>query len=169
MQSIHHAGYKAIRYSISVHGKGTRRVILIAGRGAKGDGWMAQAVFLARCGFQVCVFDNRGIGKSGRPDTPFTTYDMALDTIELLNHLGWKSDIHLVGMSMGGMISQHLLLHYPQYFISCCLTSTSANMKKPNSNTIPTQSTSLPERIIEVSSMFPEVRNTLMSIYKYVE
>jgi homoserine acetyltransferase len=54
--------------------------------------------------------------------------DMVIDTVELLDHLEWKSNVHLVGASMGGMISLQLLAHYPQYFTSACLISTSAKI-----------------------------------------
>ncbi|KAI9597603.1 Alpha/Beta hydrolase protein [Syncephalis fuscata] len=54
---------------------------------------------------------------------------MVMDVIELLNHLGWTSDVHLIGTSMGGLISQGLASEYPQYFKSVCLTSLFALLK----------------------------------------
>ena len=45
---------------------------------------------------------------------------MAIDVEELLEFVGWTEDrsIHVVGVSMGGMISQHLALDIPQRFAS---------------------------------------------------
>ncbi|KAJ3213463.1 hypothetical protein HK099_007373, partial [Clydaea vesicula] len=74
----------------------------------------------------VCVFDNRGSGLSDAPAGRYTTCEMAKDTSELLDHLHWTSDVHIVGVSMGGMISQELALLRPHTFSSITLTSTHA-------------------------------------------
>ncbi|RUP46214.1 hypothetical protein BC936DRAFT_147204 [Jimgerdemannia flammicorona] len=54
------------------------------------------------------------------------TTQMAQDTIELLEHIGWTSDVHLVGVSMGGMISLEIISARPDMFKSVCLTVTTA-------------------------------------------
>ena len=38
---------------------------------------------------QICCFDNRGCGNSGRSFGAYTTTNMARDAMVLLNHLGW--------------------------------------------------------------------------------
>jgi pimeloyl-ACP methyl ester carboxylesterase len=63
----------------------------------------------ARAGqYTVLVFDNRGAGNSGTPHGPYTTSTMAEDVIALLDYVGWteKRGVHLVGISLGGMIAQ---------------------------------------------------------------
>lgn len=60
----------------------------------------------------TCLFcDNRGMGQSDKPLLRYTTSEMAKDIIELLDHLDWKQerDLHIVGISMGGMIAQELV------------------------------------------------------------
>ncbi|KAN0009601.1 hypothetical protein ACTFIU_006898 [Dictyostelium citrinum] len=49
--------------------------------------------------FQICVYDNRGVGKSNS----FTNSlkKMALDVIELVRFLNWKK-VNFVGVSLGG-------------------------------------------------------------------
>ncbi|CAJ0866433.1 3616_t:CDS:10 [Entrophospora sp. SA101] len=47
------------------------------------------------------------------------------------NQIGWTSDVNLVGISMGGMISQELVLLKPHYFKSLCLTSTTSGLTIP--------------------------------------
>ncbi|KAI7943788.1 hypothetical protein MJO28_011316, partial [Puccinia striiformis f. sp. tritici] len=51
---------------------------------------------------------------------------MAQDTLTLLNWLGWDRDrsLHLIGISMGGMIAQELCLLIPKRFKSVAFMST---------------------------------------------
>src|SRR3546814_5227269 len=54
----------------------------------------------------------------GLPVRPaYTLADMAADGIGLLDHLGIDR-AHVVGVSMGGMISQHIAARYPQRILS---------------------------------------------------
>jgi pimeloyl-ACP methyl ester carboxylesterase len=61
--------------------------------------------------YSSLVFDNRGLGESDKPVHRYSTSEMAKDTLELLDHIGWtgKRDLHLIGISMGGMIAQELV------------------------------------------------------------
>jgi len=95
-------------------------------------------------GFQVIRFDNRDVGLStkmpGKPPgiarviaaalsrrfakSPYLLSDMADDAAALLDHLGIDR-AHVVGISMGGMISQSLAIQHPQRVAS--LTSIMSN------------------------------------------
>ncbi|MCJ1447895.1 MAG: hypothetical protein MMC23_008407 [Stictis urceolatum] len=56
---------------------------------------------------------------------------MAKDTLEVLDHVAWtsKRELHIVGISMGGMISQELGLLIPGRIASLVLLSTAARIK----------------------------------------
>ena len=62
--------------------------------------------------FKVIAFDNRGAGKSDRPEGPYTIEMYADDIRGLMDYL--KIDkAHIIGWSLGGMIVQTFLLKYP--------------------------------------------------------
>jgi predicted alpha/beta-fold hydrolase len=61
--------------------------------------------------YSSLVIDNRGIGDSDKPKVRYSTSEMAKDVVELVDHLGWtgKRELHVIGISMGGMIAQELV------------------------------------------------------------
>lgn len=154
-----------------LHGTGPRKLLLIMGLGAFYTAWKRQTLYFAHddeeraARYSVLVFDNRGVGKSGRPLARYSTREMALDAVELMFHVGWlgreeciayaglqglgpqaafvnqsptaadstphstnptppttntheqsflgSRNLHLAGVSMGGMIAQELALLLP--------------------------------------------------------
>jgi pimeloyl-ACP methyl ester carboxylesterase len=88
-------------------------ILLVQGMSATHLAWGEPFLSLMRQSFDCTVFDNRGMGLSGRAEMPFTTADMAGDAIGLLDALGIES-AHVVGISMGGMIAQELALASPE-------------------------------------------------------
>lgn len=69
-----------------------------------------------------------GIGKSDKPILRYSTSEMAKDILELLDHLSWTQErqLNVVGVSMGGMISQELACLIPSRINSLSLFSTAA-------------------------------------------
>lgn len=84
--------------------------------------------------FSCLIFDHRGIGDSDTPFTRYSTSEMAKDTLELCNHVGWTGarGIHVVGVSMGGMIAQELAYCAPERLASLTLQSTAAQLLPAN-------------------------------------
>lgn len=111
------------------------RVVLIMGLNNSCFAWTNQVNWLVGRGFQVLVFDNRGVGHSDTPEGKlWKTSEMALDALELLDYLGWKEEVGLMGVSMGGMIALELAqLAPPGRFSSLGLISTRAG----NRNDLP--------------------------------
>jgi len=88
-------------------------LLLIQGMSATHLAWGEPFLDELQRSFDTIVFDNRGIGRSGPAELPFTTADLAADTAGLLDALGLET-VHLVGISMGGMIAQELALAHPE-------------------------------------------------------
>jgi pimeloyl-ACP methyl ester carboxylesterase len=71
--------------------------------------------------FQVIALDNRGHGKSDKPHDPKKYgIEMVEDAVRLLDHLKIKK-AHIVGYSMGAMITNKLLVTHPDRFVTATL------------------------------------------------
>jgi len=120
-------------------------LLLVMGLGGQLVQWTLPFVEqLVDRGFRVIRFDNRDVGLSSRIDAPvptrreiltaiaskryaksaYTLADMADDTAGLLEAIGVER-AHVVGVSMGGMISQSLTIRHPRRVAS--LTSIMSN------------------------------------------
>ncbi len=96
--------------------------------------WMFQIPFFKER-MMVIATHNRGTGKSSRPNYPYTMDMFVEDLKKLLDHLNLK-DIHLCGLSMGGMIAQNFVLKYPQIVKTLILCATFAKDDSGVSNSI---------------------------------
>jgi pimeloyl-ACP methyl ester carboxylesterase len=110
-------------------------ILLVAGLNNQMVRWpLALCDLLVSRGYRVIRFDNRDIGLSEKMegveapgvfrlflkhylripvDAPYSLDDMAEDAVGVLDALN-IDHAHIVGMSMGGMISQLVAAHYPQ-------------------------------------------------------
>ena len=104
-----------------VHGKG-EPLVLIMGFGQRGAQWLDMQDKLAK-EYRVIVIDNRGTGRSDKPEIPYTAKMMAGDVVGLLDVLG-ISAANVFGYSMGGMIAQEFALHYPDRLNNLILGAT---------------------------------------------
>ena len=104
-----------------IHGKG-EPLVLIYGYAGDSGLWFRQTPVLSKK-YRVIAFDNRGVGRSDKPDIPYTMAIMAADIVGLLDVIGVDA-AHVFGISMGGMIAQHFALNYPQRVTSLILGCT---------------------------------------------
>jgi thioesterase CepJ len=89
-------------------------LLLIAGCGQPALAWhLSLAPALARAGYAVATFDNRGVAPSSSPPAPYSVDEMAADALALLDHLGWEEPVHVAGHSLGGWIAEMLVLDHP--------------------------------------------------------
>lgn len=63
--------------------------------------WKMQVPYFAEHGFRVVTFDARGNGKSDRPESGYSTADVARDTQAVFDHLDIQRAV-VVGLSAGG-------------------------------------------------------------------
>lgn len=104
------------------HGAG-RPLVFVSGLGQKSSAWQFQVPFFSKK-MRVIVFDNRGVGKSSRPDFPYTMDMYVEDLAFLLDSLGIEEPINLCGLSMGGMIAQNFTIKHPDRVKTLMLLST---------------------------------------------
>ncbi len=128
-------------------------VLLVMGLGMQLTSWPDPLVEdLVGRGYHVVRYDNRDIGLSTgfdhmaipnlrkvvllnllgfKPRVPYRLEDMADDAVGLMDALAIEK-VHLVGVSMGGMISQLVAGHYPERVLSLTsIMSTTGNRRLP--------------------------------------
>lgn len=110
-----------IRIYYEIHGEG-EPLVLIPGLASDITEYAAMIREFAQS-YQVIAFDNRGAGRTDKPDVPYSIDLMAADTACLIKALGIKP-AHVLGISMGGRIAVALALGHPEHVKSLILVST---------------------------------------------
>src|SRR5215213_5360474 len=86
-------------------------VLLVHGLGSSTEDWEAQVDALAH-EFTVITYDVRGHGRTAKPATSYSVAQFAADAAALVCALG-LGPVHVVGLSMGGMIAFQLAADHP--------------------------------------------------------
>lgn len=108
-----------------IHGEG-EPLVLIHGAGLE-TSTVGPLIQMFTSKYKVVSIDNRGVGRTDKPDEPYTIEMMAEDTVGLLNAIGIKK-AHFIGSSMGGRIAQVVAVKYPEMVKGLILTSTAARV-----------------------------------------
>ena len=93
-----------------VHGEG-EPLVIVMGLSADLLAWALQIPDWSTH-YQVIAIENRDVGRSSYATESYEIEDMAGDTLALADELG-LDDFHLLGLSMGGAIAQHVALKSP--------------------------------------------------------
>ncbi len=96
-------------------------VLLIHGLGSSTRDWEYQIPTLAEH-YRVIALDMRGHGRSDKPRERYSIATFADDVAALIEHLG-LIDVHLVGISMGGMIGFQLGVDQPRLLRSLTIVN----------------------------------------------
>lgn len=125
-------------------------ILLVTGLGAQLTLWPDFLIRdLQKNNYRPIAFDNRDVGLSTRftsqpsqtlnylkyfmfipINSEYSIQDMASDGVAVLDHLNIES-AHILGMSMGGMISQVLVAQHPERVKSFTMISSTASTPNP--------------------------------------
>jgi 3-oxoadipate enol-lactonase len=86
--------------------------------------WKPQLPALAK-EYRVLNYEMRGHGRTSAPAGPYSFATLTADVVALLDHLK-IGKVSFVGLSIGGMIAQHLAIQHPNRLrcaVLCCTTS----------------------------------------------
>ena len=109
-------------------------LLMVMGMGGQASSWGQEFLQLMQKNFTTVWFSNRGTGRSGQSQEATTVRNMADDAAGLLKALDIDK-AHVFGISMGGMISQELVLNYPEMVQGLVLGCTMCG--QAHSKTIP--------------------------------
>jgi len=118
---VPHAEVNGQRLYYEVHGEG-EPLVIVMGLGGDLLAWARQIPEFAQR-YKVIAIENRDVGRSSYADGPYEIADMADDTLAVLDELGF-ADFHVLGVSMGGAISQQVALKAPERVrtLTLCVT-----------------------------------------------
>jgi pimeloyl-ACP methyl ester carboxylesterase len=97
-------------------------LVLFAGWGQSMWMWFKQLPALNQK-YRVIVIDNRGAGKTSKPDKPYSIELFSSDAKRLLDTLGINKT-HVLGHSMGGYIALQFAISYPNMVNGLVVSST---------------------------------------------
>lgn len=129
------------KISWEVHGTGPIKLVFVMGLGAIKSAWQRQTLYFGHIHgekYSCLILDNRGMGKSDKPIRPrYSTSELAKDVFEITDHIGWteKRQLHIIGVSMGGMISQEIAYAQPERLASLSVVSSCARVENTTSFT----------------------------------
>ncbi|MER5942250.1 alpha/beta hydrolase [Streptomyces sp. NPDC001928] len=107
-------------------------LLLIMGALSPGLGWPDELVALLAAQHRVIRYDHRDTGRStwAYDDRPYPLTALAEDALAVLDGLG-IARAHVVGMSLGGMLTQLLIADHPDRLLSATLIGTGALSDTP--------------------------------------
>jgi len=107
-----------------LHGRGAR-LLSISGSGSNLNMRPTIVTHPALAELEILSYEHRGLGRSGAAPETSQMADYADDAARLLDHVGWDS-AHVIGVSFGGMVAQHLALRHPERVQRLVLACTSS-------------------------------------------
>lgn len=109
-----------IQLYYEIHGEGAP-VLLLHGLGSTAQDWELQVPLFAQK-YQVVTVDVRGHGRSTKPAGPYSIPQFAADIATFCDALHLQS-VHLLGISMGGMIAFQMAMDRPDLLRSLIIVN----------------------------------------------
>jgi 3-oxoadipate enol-lactonase len=107
-------------------------LLLLHGLGSSCRDWEYQIPVLAEQ-YRVIAMDMRGHGRSDKPRERYSIRGFAGDVEALIEHLN-LGPVHVIGLSMGGMIGFQLAVDQPHLLKSLCIVNSAPQVKIQNAN-----------------------------------
>ena len=111
-------------------GSGGEPVVLLHGFPETSHQWRHQLTALAEAGYTCFAPDNRGFGRTDKPDIRISRGLLARDVVRFLDALGLGS-VHLVGHDWGGIIAFKVVADHPERVRSVALLDTLCTVWAP--------------------------------------
>ncbi|HUQ81371.1 MAG TPA: alpha/beta fold hydrolase [Gemmatimonadaceae bacterium] len=106
-----------------------QRVMLVHGFSVPSYIWDSTVAALTGAGFRVARYDTYGRGYSDRPDVRYTGDLFDRQLMQLLDSLGWRDRVALVGLSMGGPVTATFAGKHPERVRSLTLVDPAAGTR----------------------------------------
>jgi len=137
-----------------IHGEGFP-LVMILGLSCDVNWWTSEVIEAIAKNFKTIVFDNRGVGRTDKPEMDYSIKMFADDTIGLMDALKIQK-AHILGFSMGGFIAQEITLNYPERVENLVLCSTHCGGAKSlaPSNEVMNFLINPPDDVIELNNGF---------------
>lgn len=101
-------------------------ILFVHGLGADNLGWIGQRLPFRR--FRCIAVDNRGSGRSDKPEGPYELTRLALDAVEALD-AAEVDRAHLIGASMGGALAQIIGTLHAERVLTMTLACTACQLQ----------------------------------------
>ncbi len=134
-------------------------VVLINGLSSPSAVWF-RLVPLLSPQHRVITLDNLGTGKTGTPPGPYSM-SMLSEAVAAVIGAAGEPAVHVLGISLGGLIAQDLTLNHPELITSLTLVSTHAGIPYASSNP------GVIEALTSAASLDAEGRYELLSPFTY--
>ncbi|MDO5844849.1 MAG: alpha/beta hydrolase [Methanocorpusculum sp.] len=107
--------------------KNNEPLILIMGYTGEMDKWSGEFVYSLAEDYHVYIYDHRGMGYSTDNGEQYEFIQLADDCVKLMNSLGYEK-FNVLGHSMGSVLTQLLIVEYPENISKAVIVSTIPNI-----------------------------------------
>lgn len=108
MATSHHVDTPGLRVHYLQEGRGPEPVVLLHGFPQTSHQWRHQLRALAEAGYACFAPDNRGFGRTDKPDVRISRALLARDVVRFLDAVGLES-AHVVARDRGEITARHFL------------------------------------------------------------